>query len=136
MKRSMLETWWKARRSALILVADDDPHVRQMLRHLFEIDRHEVIEAEDGRTAWDMVSARHPAILVTDLQMSGLDGLSLTRGLRESGFRKLRIILYTGQRVTAEEARNAGADELVLKTEPIARLRDVVLKLRRNLPSE
>ena len=132
----MLETWWKARRSALILVADDDPHVRQMLRHLFEIDRHEVIEAEDGRTAWDMVSARHPAILVTDLQMSGLDGLSLTRGLRESGFRKLRIILYTGQRVTAEEARNAGADELVLKTEPIARLRDVVLKLRRNLPSE
>jgi len=136
MKRSMLDTWWKARRSALILVADDDPHVRQMLRHLFEIDRHEVIEAEDGRTAWDMVSARHPAILVTDLQMSGLDGLSLTRGLRESGFRKLRIILYTGQRVTAEEARNAGADELVLKTEPISRLRDVVLKLRRNLPSE
>ena len=136
MKRSKLETWWKARRSALILVADDDPHVRQMLRHLFEIDRHEVIEAEDGRMARTMVLAHRPAILVTDLQMSGLDGFSLTRELRDSGFRNLRIVVYTGQRVTADEAKDAGADDLVLKTEPISRLRDVVMKLRRNLPSD
>jgi hypothetical protein len=46
----------------------------------------------------------------------------------------LRIIVYTGQRVTAEDARNAGADELVLKTEPISHLRDLVLKRRLNLP--
>jgi CheY-like chemotaxis protein len=135
-KRGKSDAPWKTRKSALILVVDDDLHVRKMLRHLFELGGHEVIEAEDGRAARDIVSARRPAILVTDLQMPGLDGFSLTRGLRESGFRRLRIVVYTGQRVTADETRNAGADELVLKTEPISRLRDVVLKLQRNLASE
>ncbi len=107
-----------------------------MLRHLFERDHHAVLEAEDGEKAWDIVSARRPAILVTDLGMPALDGFSLTRRLRESGFRQLRIIVYTGQRVTADETRDAGADELVLKTEPISRLRDIVLKLERNLPAD
>ena len=124
----------KCRQGALILIVDDDLHVRQMLRHMFERDGHEVIEAEDGRAAWELVPARHPAILVTDLQMPGLDGFSLCRELREHGFRQLRIIVYTGQLVTAEDTRNAGADELVLKTEPLSHLRDLVLKQRRNLP--
>jgi len=136
MKRGKPEAWWKTRPSALILIVDDDLHVRQMLRHLFERDHHDVLEAEDGEKAWDTVSARRPAILVTDLQMPGLDGFSLTRRLRESGFRQLRIIVYTGQRVTPDETRDAGADELVLKTEPISRLRDIVLKLEGNLPAE
>jgi CheY-like chemotaxis protein len=122
--------------SALILIVDDDLHVRLMLRHLFERDHHDVLEAEDGEKAWGIISARRPAILVTDLAMPALDGFSLTRRLRESGFLQLRIIVYTGQRVTVHETRDAGADELVLKTEPISRLRDVVRKLQRNLPAE
>jgi CheY-like chemotaxis protein len=136
MKTAKPNAWWKTRPSALILIVDDDLHVRQMLRHLFERDHHDVLEAEDGEKAWDTVAARRPAILVTDLQMPGLDGFSLTRRLRESGFRQLRIVVYTGQRVTPDETRDAGADELVLKTEPISRLRDIVLKLQRNLPAK
>jgi CheY-like chemotaxis protein len=101
-----------------------------MLRHLFELDGLEVIEAEDGRAALNDVLARQPAVLVTDLQMPGLDGLSLCRVLRGAGFRQLRIILYTGQRVSVDETRDAGADELVLKTEPISRLRDLVIGAR------
>jgi two-component system response regulator MprA len=115
-----------------ILVADDDLHVRAMLRHLFELDGHQVIEAEDGRAALKNVLARDPAVLVTDLQMPGLDGWALCRLLRGAGFRRLRIIIYTGQRVTADEARDAGADELVLKAEPLSRLRDLVMKVRSN----
>lgn len=117
-------------RNPLILVVDDDLHVRKMLRHLFEVDGHVVIEAEDGHAAWNIALARHPAVMVTDLQMPGLDGFSLCRALRDAGFLQLRIIVYTGQRVTAEETRDAGADELVLKTEPVSRLRDIVAKVR------
>jgi CheY-like chemotaxis protein len=134
MKRGKPYIRRKSRRGALILIVDDDLDVRQMLRHIFERDGYEVIEAEDGRAACELVPARRPAILVTDLQMPGLDGFSLCRELREGGFRQLRIIVYTGRRVTAEDARNAGADELVLKTEPISHLRDLVLKQRLNLP--
>jgi CheY-like chemotaxis protein len=134
MKRGKLHIRRKSRRGALILIVDDDLDVRQMLRHIFQGDGYEVIEAEDGRAACELVPARRPAVLVTDLQMPGLDGFSLCRELREGGFRQLRIIVYTGRRVTAEDARNAGADELVLKTEPISHLRDLVLKQRLNLP--
>ncbi|HEX9094885.1 MAG TPA: response regulator [Candidatus Dormibacteraeota bacterium] len=119
-------------RNPLILVVDDDLHIRKMLRHLLEVGGHEVIEAEDGRTAWNIVLARNPAVLVTDLQMPGLDGFSLCRALRDAGFQKLSIIVYTGQRVTAEETRDAGADELVMKSEPLSRLRDLVMKVRSN----
>lgn len=121
-----------AERNPLILVVDDDLHVRKMLRYLFEVDGHEVIDAEDGRAAWNIALARHPAVMVTDLQMRGLDGFSLCRALRDAGFQQLRIIVYTGERVTAEETRDAGADELVLKTEPLSRLRDLVVKGRSN----
>lgn len=134
MKSNKPDAPGKMRQGTLILIVDDDLHVRQMLRHLFELDRHDVIEAEDGGTAGEIVSARRPAILVTDLQMPGMDGFSLARRLRESGFRQMRIIVYTGQPVTAQEARRAGADELVLKTEPISRLREVVQRLQRNQP--
>jgi two-component system response regulator MprA len=79
-----------------ILVVDDDLHVRKMLRHLFELDGLEVIEAEDGRAALNDVLARQPAVLVTDLQMPGLDGLSLCRVLRGAGFRTLARSGCTG----------------------------------------
>lgn len=118
--------------AGLILIVDDDPDLRQMLRHLFESDGYDVIEAADGDTAWDLVSVRRPAILVTDLQMRGFDGFALARRLRESEFARMGIIVYTGQPVTGDEARRAGADELVLKTEPISRLREVVERLQRN----
>ena len=117
-------------RNPLILVVDDDLHVRQMLRHLFEVDGDEVIEPEDGHAAWNIALARHPAVLVTDLQMRGLDVFSLCRALRDAGFQQLMIIVYTGQRVTVEQTRDAGADELVLKTEPLSRLRGLVAKMR------
>src|SRR5947209_18328395 len=90
----------KSRPGALILIVDDDLHVRQMLRHMFERDGHEVIEAEDGRAAWELVPARHPAILVRDLQMPGPDGFSLGRELREHDFRQLRLMVYPGHVVT------------------------------------
>jgi CheY-like chemotaxis protein len=121
-----------AERNPLIMVVDDDLHIRKMLRHLFEVDGHEVIEAEDGRAAWNIALSRHPAVLVTDLQMPGLDGFSLCRALRGAGFQRLGIIIYTGQPVTAEEIRDAGADELVLKTEPLSRLRDLVVRVLAN----
>src|SRR5260370_38780637 len=103
MKRGKPDARWKTRPSALILIADDDLYVRQMLRHLFERDHHDVIEAEDGEKAWDPVSARRPAILVTDLEMPGLDASCLPRRLRESGWRQFRLLAEPDQPTTRAE---------------------------------
>ena len=108
-----------------ILVVDDDADVRKMLRRVFE-PRYQVVEAEDGLAAWDILPTFQPAILVTDIEMPGLDGLSLCRKVRAAGFPRLKIIIYTGRPVTADELRSAGADEVVLKTEPLSRLRELV----------
>ena len=118
-----------AQEGARLLIVDDDPEVRRILRRLFEPD-YEVIEAEDGLAAWEIIPAYRPAILVTDIEMPRLDGLSLCRKLRERGFRGLRIIVYTGREISAQETRAAGADEFLVKTAPLSRLRELVEQLR------
>ena len=110
-----------------IVVADDDPDVRHILRKLLEPD-YDVVVAEDGLVAWDLVHSFDPEVLVTDIQMPRLDGLALCRKLRESGFQRLRIIVYSGRPVSAQESSSAGADEFVLKSEPLFRLRFVVAR--------
>lgn len=119
---------WARHKTKRILIADDDPDVRQILRRLLEPD-YEVVEAEDGLAAWELVLSFGPAVLVTDIQMPGLDGLSLCRKLRENGFLDLRIIVYSGRPFSAQESLSAGADEHLLKSEPLSRLRDVVAEL-------
>src|SRR2546429_6637542 len=67
-----------------VLVADDDRDVRTMLRTLLELDGHEVMEAKDGEEAWKCCVDYQPAVVVADIQMTGIDGLQLCRKIRES----------------------------------------------------
>ena len=117
------------------MVVDDDPDVRTMLRTLLELDDREVIEAGDGEVAWKMIERHHPAIVVTDIQMPGLDGLALCRRIRDHGFRHLKVILYTGRPVTAEDVKRAGAHDHCRKTDPLASLRQMITRLASWHPS-
>lgn len=112
-----------------VLVADDDRDVRTMLRTLFELDGHEVIEAEDGDVAWERIQESLPAVVVADIQMPGLDGLQLCRKVRASNkLTETRVIVYTAGMATSEEAKKAGCDQYFLKTDPLPRLREAVRK--------
>ncbi|HEY9289056.1 MAG TPA: response regulator [Candidatus Dormibacteraeota bacterium] len=110
-----------------IVVADDDADVRHILRKLLQPD-YDVVVAEDGLVAWDLVRSFNPDVLVTDIQMPRLDGLSLCRKLRENGFQRLRIIVYSGRPVSVQESSGAGADAFVMKSEPLFRLRYLVAR--------
>ncbi|HXO58692.1 MAG TPA: response regulator [Candidatus Acidoferrum sp.] len=110
-----------------MIVADDDPDVRTMLRTLLELDGHDVIEARDGEEAWRLCLDYQPWVVVADVQMPGLDGLQLCRKIRLSEYStSIRVIVYTAGIATPEEARQAGCDEYFLKTDPLPRLRDKV----------
>ena len=110
-----------------VIVADDDPDVRTMLRTLLELDGHEVMEAKDGDEAWRLCLEYQPSVVVADIQMPGLDGLQLCRKIRSSQYSaSIRVIAYTAGMATPEEARRAGCDEYFLKTDPLPRLREKV----------
>jgi CheY-like chemotaxis protein len=58
-----------------ILIIDDDPDIRRLLRMALEKDRHEVLEAADGGEGVRRWRDGHPDLVITDLMMPGKDGL-------------------------------------------------------------
>jgi CheY-like chemotaxis protein len=109
-----------------VLVADDDPDVRTMVRMLLELDGHRVIEAKDGSSAWEMIQEHRPAVVVADVQMPGLTGLQLCRKVKDSDLTVVKVIVYTAGMASREESVAAGCDGYFLKTDPLPNLRQAV----------
>jgi two-component system, chemotaxis family, chemotaxis protein CheY len=103
------------------LIVDDNAHMRRILRTLLNgFGAREIYEAEDGPTGLEAFTQYGPEIVITDWVMPGLDGLELTRMMRQPdahGNAYVSIIMLTGHsekaRVTA--ARDAGVTEFLAK---------------------
>ena len=66
-----------------ILLVDDEPHVIRVLRLMLEREGYQVASANDGHEALEQMAARLPDVLVSDIQMAGMDGRELCRLARE-----------------------------------------------------
>ena len=66
-----------------ILLVDDEPHVIRVLRLMLEREGYEVASANDGSEALEKMSARRPDVMVSDIQMAGMDGRELCRTARQ-----------------------------------------------------
>jgi len=66
-----------------ILLVDDEPHVIRVLRLMLEREGYDVWSANDGNEALDKMSARRPDVMVSDIQMAGMDGRELCRTVRQ-----------------------------------------------------
>jgi response regulator RpfG family c-di-GMP phosphodiesterase len=100
-----------------ILLVDDDPALRTLLRTTFEVADVDVVEAQDARAARRKISAARPDVIVLDIGMPGTTGLELCEELKAADATKeIPIILLTGSNgSTSSEAKRAGADAFVLK---------------------
>ena len=112
-----------------ILIADDDPAIREMVRTVLQLDGHPVLEAADGQTAWKLIVANRPALVLTDVQMPGIDGLELTALIKANGYDETKVIVFTAGMATAWQAQRAGADAYVTKSAPLLELRAAVSRL-------
>ena len=114
---------------ANIVVCDDEPHIVQGLRYLFETDNHDVRVAHNGQEALDLIAEDLPDLLVTDIMMPKLSGFDVVERLRSSPeTASLLIIMLTakGQRSDAVYARELGASEFVTKPFSPIQLRELV----------
>lgn len=115
-----------------VVLVDDTAELRQLLvLSLGRDDRFEVVAAVgDGRQGIEAVHAEVPDIVVMDVSMPVMDGLTATRRIKEA-FPDLPVAILTGYgdaRVAAE-AEQAGADVFLDKTTPLPRLADVLAEL-------
>lgn len=121
----------------LILVVDDETQYQHLLRVNLEKEGYNVITAGNGEDALEMVSSRHPDMVILDIVMPKLDGITTCERIRQ--FSSLPIIMLTARGEEQDRVRglNVGADDYVVKpfsaTELVARVHAV---LRRAHTSE
>jgi chemotaxis protein histidine kinase CheA/ActR/RegA family two-component response regulator len=102
----------------LVLVVDDAWSVRRSMEQLLQDAGFEVVSAADGFEALDRLRARKPALVITDLEMPNLNGLELTRRMREipqwAGLPVVMITSRTSEKHRAE-ASKVGVDVYLTK---------------------
>jgi response regulator RpfG family c-di-GMP phosphodiesterase len=99
-----------------ILIVDDDAGLRMLLRATLTADEFEVAEAEDAQRASDLARFWRPGVVVLDVAMPGIDGLSFCSELKQRpAFGAPAVVLLTGIELAEADAIRAGADALLRK---------------------
>ncbi len=112
---------------ARVLIVDDEPAIRRFLRVSLSAHGYAVFEASDGQAALSAVVADRPDLIILDLGLPDLDGIEVTRLLREWTRIPIIILSVRGQEADKVTALDAGADDYLTKPfstgELLARIR-------------
>jgi hypothetical protein len=105
------------RRELPVLVVDDDPDLRALLRRMLEREGHAVAEAEHGRAALERVRERAPGVVLLDLVMPEMDGFEFLEELRrDEATRAIPVIVITARDLSVEDhQRLNGSVERILQ---------------------
>lgn len=101
-----------------VIVADDEPYLRELMHATVESEAYKVIEASDGDEAWVLIKEHHPSLALLDVRMPGLNGLELARAIRaDPELAAMHVILIAATAHEADRAAGlaAGADFYVTK---------------------
>jgi DNA-binding response OmpR family regulator len=98
---------------ATILIVDDEPVVRALLRAALEPAGSRIIEAEDGETALEAAWQERPDVIVLDVGLPGLSGLDVCRAVK-THLPPPRVMLITGNRY-GPGVEDCGADVIIEK---------------------
>lgn len=107
-----------------ILVVDDEPDIRSLVRDILEDEGYAVTTAEDGESARKARRARRPDLILLDIWMEDVDGISLLREWSENGGLPCPVIMMSGHGTveTAVEATRLGAYDFIEKPISLAKL--------------
>ncbi len=117
---------------SLILAVDDSPSMRKMVSFTLTGAGYQVVEAVDGVDAYEKAQAQSFDLVLTDQNMPRLDGLGLTRKLRDHPqFKTVPILVLTTESsdLMKQVGRAAGATGWLVKPFDPARLLEVIKKV-------
>ena len=99
---------------AKILIVDDSPTLRASAQFTLEAEGHAVIQAEDGQAGLDALNALAPGdasdlrMIITDINMPTMDGITFIKKVKESAFKYVPILVLTTE--SQDDMKNAGRD--------------------------
>jgi len=110
-----------------ILIVDDEPQIRRVLKVILTGERYEIVEARSGEAALSQFREFLPDLVLLDLNMPGMGGLETCRVIRETSDVPIVILTVRPQEDEKVELLDAGADDYVTKPfgkrELLARIR-------------
>lgn len=99
-----------------VIIAEDEAIIRLDLREILEGQGYDVVgEAGRGDEAVELVRALHPDVVILDVKMPGLDGLSAARIISAERLAAVLVLTAFSQRELVEQARDAGALAYLVK---------------------
>jgi len=98
-----------------VLVIDDEPQIRRIIRTALQTPTTRVVEAKDGSTGLDLAASERPQLVVLDLGLPDMSGVDVCRALRE--WTRAPILVLSARHSDAEKVGllDAGADDYVTK---------------------
>jgi CheY-like chemotaxis protein len=114
----LLAKYRQAATSLSVLIVEDEPTTREMLRRTFEKDGWQVAEAANGREAFAELARQMPALILLDLMMPEMDGFEFLEALRQrTSLPPASVIVITAKELTENDHRrlNGGVERIIQK---------------------
>lgn len=118
-----------------ILIVDDEETIREVVRRYLEREGYSVKEAADGFEALELIRSISPDLIILDLMLPGIDGLSLTQHIRQD--RQIPILMLTAKGEANDRIRglDIGADDYMAKPfspqEVVSRVRAILRRTKK-----
>jgi two-component system OmpR family response regulator len=98
-----------------VLIADDDPNIRELVRLALRSDGYDMIEAENGKDALARIHSERLELAIVDIMMPGTDGLEVCREIKQ--YIEIPVLLLTAKGTNADKVIGfqAGTDDYVVK---------------------
>lgn len=117
-----------------IFVIEDDPELAEMIRSFLEMSHYKVTTFLEGSNAVEHIIAEQPDLVILDVMLPDIDGISICREIRyhpEEKINRIPVIVLTGlsNKITLDEALTFGATEFLTKPFEIEELKNKICSL-------